>query len=69
MEKKMIKKKIGSFEKITFKVSSETKKKFDDLNKKIVDAGYEADPEIIMSVILTGLEKIIFKIQHDENFQ
>lgn len=65
----MIKKKIGTIEKITFKISAETKKKFEDLDKKIVEMGYEVDHEMIMSVILSGMEKIINKIENDDSFQ
>jgi hypothetical protein len=65
----MIKKKIGNIEKITFKISAETKKKFDELDKKIVEMGYEVDHEMIMSVILSGMEKIINKIESNNSFQ
>lgn len=65
----MIKKKIGTIKKITFKISAETEKKFEDLDKKIVEMGYEVDHEMIMSVILSGMEKIINKIENDDSFQ
>jgi hypothetical protein len=69
MEKKMIKKKIRNIEKITFNISAETKQKFEVLDKKIVALGYEVDPEIVMSVILSGMEKIVTKIENDDSLQ
>ncbi|MHB1755978.1 MAG: hypothetical protein ACYCT9_00470 [Leptospirillum sp.] len=65
----MIKKKIRNIEKITFNISAETKQKFEVLDKKIVALGYEVDPEIVMSVILSGMEKIVTKIENDDSLQ